>query len=340
MIASLRSQKLEKPLNNNDEIITPAVTFPTTLAPIIQNNFVPVFIDCDVQTLNIIPEFLDDAISSKTKALFIPHTLGNPNYMDEILKIAQDHNLYILEDCCDALGGRFNGNLLGTFGDMASLSFYPAHQITTGEGGGVIVNNPEFSKIILSLRDWGRDCWCKPGQNNSCGQRFSWQLGNLPYGFDHKYIYSHIGYNLKATEMQAAIGLAQLEKLEDFLIKRRENFTYYFENLSKLSDYLILPKWHEKSEPSWFGFPIITKDGVDTYNLMTFLEKNNIETRKIFAGNILLQPGFLHIKHRIYGNLNNSNQIMENGFFIGVYPGLTEGMLSFVIEKFYEYFGN
>ena len=332
MVSSLKSQKLENPLKPGDEIITPAVTFPTTLTPILQNGFVPVFIDCDVGTYNIIPELLEEAVTKKTRAIVIPHTLGNPVNMDVVMKLSQKYNLYILEDACDALGAEWDGKLVGTFGNMASLSFYPAHHITMGEGGGVIVNDSKFVKIALSIRDWGRDCWCEPGKSNTCGKRFSGQYGKLPFGYDHKYVYSHLGYNLKLTDMQAAIGLAQFEKLSTFIAARRKNFMFYYENLKELEDKIILPKWEKKANPSWFGFPITVREGIDAKKVIEKLEEAGIETRKVFAGNILKQPGFLDIPHRIVGNLKNTDEIMTRTFFIGVYPGLTEEMRGYVVQ--------
>jgi len=333
MVSALKSRNLKAPLVAGDEIITPAVTFPTTLAPIIQNGFVPVFVDCEMGTYNIDPKKLEQAVSGKTRAIFLPHTLGNPVNMDEVMAIAKRYNLYVLEDVCDALGAEWRGKLVGTFGNMASLSFYAAHHITMGEGGAVVVNDDKFSKITLSLRDWGRDCWCKPGQNNSCGKRFQGKYGTLPDGYDHKYVYSHIGYNLKMTDLQASIGLAQFEKLTGFAKAREVNFEFYYDNLQDMQDKIILPKWENKAKPSWFVFPITVRDGVDINNIIGKLESSGIETRKIFAGNILRQPGFMGIKHRISGNLKNTDMIMRNTFFIGVYPGLTEEKKEYVLSR-------
>jgi CDP-6-deoxy-D-xylo-4-hexulose-3-dehydrase len=338
MASALKSQKLKDSLKSGDEIITPAVTFPTTLTPILQNGFVPVFIDCDIGTYNMIPELLEEAVGTKTKAIFIPHTLGNPAHMDTVMKAAREHNLYILEDACDAFGAKWDGRLIGTFGNMASLSFYPAHQMTTGEGGGVIVNDKKFAKIALSIRDWGRHCWCEPGKNNTCGRRFNAQHGKLPFGYDHKYVYSHSGYNLKITDMQAAIGLAQLEKLPAFIDARRRNFMFFYDNFKCLEDKIILPRWEKKAEPSWFGFPITVRKDIDSEKVIEKLEKEGIETRKVFAGNILKQPGFLDIPHRIAGGLKNTDEIMMRTFFIGVYPALTEQMKEYASRVIKETF--
>ena len=338
MMSALRSSQFGSQLKAGDEVITPSVTFATTVTPIVQNQLIPVFVDCEIGTYNIDPNQIEDAVSSKTKAIFVPHTLGNPCNMDVIMDIAKRKDLIVLEDSCDALGATYGGKLVGTFGSMASLSFYPAHHMTMGEGGGVIINDPQFTKIALSIRDWGRDCWCEPGHNNTCGQRFSGQFGDLPFGYDHKYVYSNLGYNLKVTDMQAAIGLAQLEKLEQFVETRRNNFNYYYEHLKAFEDKLILPRWEKKSNPSWFGFPITVRDGVDINRLIKHLEGAKIETRKIFAGNILKQPGFKKIKHRVHRDLKITDIIMEKTFFIGVYPGLTEEMREFVVFCFEKFF--
>ncbi|MBW2981150.1 lipopolysaccharide biosynthesis protein RfbH [Candidatus Woesearchaeota archaeon] len=338
MVSALASSQYSEHLKPGDEIITPAVTFPTTLAPIIQNQFTPVFVDCQIGTYNIDSNLIEGAISPKTRAIFIPHTLGNPCDMDKIAEIIERHNLVLIEDCCDTLGTTYNNKEVGTFGKMASLSFYPPHHITTGEGGCVVINDAKFIRIIRSLRDWGRDCYCEPGQSNACGKRFSGQYGSLPFGYDHKYVYSNIGYNLKATDMQAAIGLAQMDKIKPFIEARRNNFSYFYKHLKKFEDHLILPKWNKKANPSWFAFPITVKEDVDPNKLIGFLESANIETRKVFAGNILKHPGFKDIKHRIYGELTNSDTIMNRSFFVGVHPGLTEQMKKFVVSRFEQYF--
>lgn len=340
MMSSLASLQLKGHLKAGDEIITPAVTFPTTLTPIIQNGFIPVFVDCEVETYNIDAEQIEGAIGPRTRAIFVPHTLGNPCDMDTIMTISKKHGLIVLEDACDGLGSTYDDRLIGSFGSMASLSFYPAHHITMGEGGGVIVNDSRFSRIALSIRDWGRDCWCEPGHNNTCRKRFKGKFGDLPFGYDHKYVYSNLGYNLKVTDLQAAVGMAQFEKLGKFIRLRRENFSYFYERLIRFQDKLILPKWHKKSSPSWFGFPITVKEGVNLQRFIWFLEKSKIETRKVFAGNIVKQPGFRHIECRVHKNLKNSDTIMKKSFFIGVHPGLTRRMREYTVSRFEKFFAN
>lgn len=321
-----------------DEIITPAVTFPTTLAPIVQNQLIPVFIDCELGTYNVNPHLLAEAVGPRTKAIFVPHTLGNPCDMEIIMTVARQHNLWVLEDTCDALGAAFTGQLVGTFGALSSLSFYPAHHITLGEGGGVVVNHPRLQKVVRSLRDWGRDCWCDPGVSNTCGKRFGWQLGELPFGYDHKYIYSNIGYNLKATDLQAAIGLAQIDKIPDIIEARRKNFQLLLAGLKPLEEYLILPVVDERANPSPFGFAVTVREPIKRSDLVAHLENAKIETRQLFGGNVLRQPAFLNIQHRIHGNLQNSDTIMNNTFFVGVYPRLTEPMLEYVVDTFKNFF--
>lgn len=338
MLASLCSKQVERPLLPGDEVITPATTFPTTLAPILQNGLVPVFVDCEPNTLNMSFELVVAAIGQKTRAIFVPHTLGSPWHLAKYKALCQEKGLYLLEDCCDALGATYDGKLAGGFGDMASLSFYPAHQITMGEGGGVIVNNRHFSKVATSIRDWGRDCWCEPGCNDSCGKRFDWQLGDLPYGYDHKYIYSNIGYNLKVTDFQAAVGVAQWQRLEGFVNARRENFNFYLQHLQDLSEHLEFAEVDPLANPSWFGFPITVKPHVDRRALVEWLEAVNIETRLMFGGNILRQPAYRDIPHRVYGGLVESDRIMNQTFFIGVYPGLTLVMREFVVERVHAFF--
>jgi len=326
------------PLQPGDEVVTPAVTFPTTVAPIVQNRLVPVFVDCEVGTYNIDPRLVEDAVGPRTRAIFVPHTLGNPCDMETIAEIARRRGLWLLEDCCDALGATFNGQLAGTFGEMASLSFYPAHHITMGEGGGVVVNAFGLQRTVRSVRDWGRDCWCDPGKSGTCGSRFEWQTGELPHGYDHKYVYSNIGYNLKATDLQAAIGLAQLEKLDGFIEARRRNFQRLYEGLKAYEDRLVLPRTDPRANPSPFGFPITVRPGLDRQRLVRRLEDARIETRLLFGGNIVRQPGFLNIEKRIHGGLAESDAIMRDTFFIGVYPGLTPQMLDYVLETFEEFF--
>jgi CDP-6-deoxy-D-xylo-4-hexulose-3-dehydrase len=340
MVATICSPELDRLLGETgkprlrpgDEVITPAVTFPTTLTPIVQNRLVPVFVDCEVGTYNLNPHLIEDAIGPRTRAILIPHTLGNPGAMDVVTEIARRHNLWLLEDTCDALGATFDGKLAGTFGDMASLSFYPAHQMTMGEGGGVVINHPRLKKTARSIRDWGRDCWCDPGKNDTCGKRFCWELGDLPSGYDHKYIYSNLGYNLKPTDLQAAIGLAQIAKLPGFVEARRRNFRRLLEGLQPLAEHIILPTIDPRANPSPFGFPITVREGIDRKTVTGKLEAAQIETRLVFCGNILRQPGFTNIEHRIHGTLAESDRIMHNTFFVGVYPGITSEMVDYMIE--------
>jgi CDP-6-deoxy-D-xylo-4-hexulose-3-dehydrase len=340
MVAALRSRQLDDALAPGDEVITPSVTFPTTLTPILQNQLVPVFVDCEIGTYNIDPARLADAVGPRTRAILAPHTLGNPCDLGTIMEVAERHGLIVLEDACDAFGATYDGRPVGSFGAMASLSFYPAHHMTMGEGGGVVVNDARFGKIALSLRDWGRDCWCEPGHNDTCGNRFSGQHGDLPFGYDHKYVYSNVGYNLKVTDMQAAIGLAQLDKLDAFVAARRDNFAYYYERLKPLADRIVLPVWEAAAEPSWFGFPITAADGGEAQALVAHLERALVETRKVFAGNILRQPGFLDIPHRVHDTLANADEIMARTFFIGVYPGLTAEMREYVADTILAFFGD
>lgn len=339
-MSSLTARDLPNRLEAGDEVITPAVTFPSTLAPIVQTGLTPVFVDAEVGSYNINPHLVEEAVSPRTRAIFIPHTLGNPCDMDLIVDIAKRHQLYLIEDACDALGSTFRGKWVGTFGDLATLSFFPAHHITTGEGGGVVLNNPKLVKIARSLRDWGRDCWCAPGESNTCTQRFGWKLGELPPGYDHKYIYSHIGYNLKPTDLQAAIGVVQVDRLSDFVRRRRAHFDRFYEALEPFQDFITLPRKDARSEPAWFGFPICVKNGLSKRELVQWLETGKIETRAVFGGNILCQPGYAHIAHRVAGDLSQSNIIMRDSFFIGVYPGLTEEMMGFVIDRFKNFFNN
>jgi CDP-6-deoxy-D-xylo-4-hexulose-3-dehydrase len=338
MVATLCSAQLENHLTAGDEVITPAVTFPSTLAPILQNQLVPVFVDCELGTYNIDPRLLEAAVGPRTRAIFVPHTLGNPCDMDTICAVAKKHDLFLLEDCCDAFGSTFGGQLCGTFGEMSSLSFYPAHHITMGEGGGVAVKSAAVGKIAKSIRDWGRDCWCDPGVADTCGKRFGWQLGELPAGYDHKYIYSNIGYNLKLTDLQAAIGLAQLDKLPRFVEARQRNFRRLYDGLKPFEEFLILPQWHEKADPSWFGFPLTVRGGVKRFDLVQWLEKNLIDSRQIFGGNILRQPGYQHIPRRVVGALDNSDRVMTDSLFLGVFPGITDSMVDYVVERMTAFF--
>ncbi|MFQ5902793.1 MAG: lipopolysaccharide biosynthesis protein RfbH [Candidatus Binatia bacterium] len=339
-VGSLMSHDLEGHLKKGDEVITPAVTFPSTLAPILQNGLIPVFVDAEVETCNINPHLIEEAISPRTRALMIPHTLGNPCDMDIIGDIVRRHHLFLVEDTCDALGSTFRGRLVGTFGDIGTLSFFPAHHITMGEGGGVIMNKARFSKIARSLRDWGRDCWCAPGESNTCTKRFGWQLGSLPEGYDHKYIYSHVGYNLKPTDLQAAVGVVQADRIQEFIEKRRQNFLSLYRALEPYQDFIILPRLDPRSQPAWFGFPITVKNGVSKRELVQWLEAAKIETRAIFGGNILRQPGYVNVACRVPGGLIQSDIIMRDTFFIGVYPGLTQDMINFTIERLKSFFSN
>ena len=342
-VSALTSPKLsEKRLKAGDEVITTACGFPSTLNPIIQNNLVPVLIDVEIGTYNIQAEQIESAISEKTKAIVIPHTLGNPTDLDAIMKIVKKYDLWFVEDNCDALGSRYGGKHTGTFGHISTCSFYPAHHITMGEGGAVCTNNPLLKKIIASFRDWGRDCWCDPGCDNSCKKRFDWQLGALPTGYDHKYIYSHIGYNLKATDMQAAVGVEQLKKLPGFIDKRKENFNLLYLGLKKYENYFVLPEPTPHSEPSWFGFPILVKDNApfSRENIVKYLEKKKIATRMLFGGNLLMQPAYEGIQCRVMEPLTNTDLVMNNLFWIGVYPGLTKEMANYVEQCFKEFISN
>ena len=337
-VMALMSRQLPRPLAPGDEVITPAVTFPTTVAPLVHGGIVPVFVDCEIDTYNIDPARIEAAISPKTRAILVPHTLGIPCDLDALTEIAGRHGLTLVEDCCDALGSRFRGRLVGTFGDLATLSFFPAHHITMGEGGGVIVNAAHLSPIVRSVRDWGRDCWCAPGESNTCGKRFGWQLGDLPCGYDHKYTYSNLGYNFKPTDLQAAIGVAQLDRLPAFVAARRANFSKLYDGLRAYEDRLILPRLDARAEPSWFALPLTVQNGVSRRELVHWLEHANIETRELFGGNILKQPGYRHITMRQAGPLETTDRIMRDTFFIGVYPGLTDGMIEYVLETFAGFF--
>jgi CDP-6-deoxy-D-xylo-4-hexulose-3-dehydrase len=340
-VSALTSPKLgDKRMKPGDEVITSACGFPTTLNPIIQNNLIPVFVDVELGTYNIQADQIENAISEKTKAIIIPHTLGNPADLDRISYLVKKYDLWFIEDNCDALGSQFRGKFTGTFGHISTCSFYPAHHITMGEGGAVLTNDPLLKKILMSFRDWGRDCWCEPGCDNSCKKRFSWTMGGLPYGYDHKYIYSHIGYNLKVTDMQAAIGVAQLQKLPAFIEQRKENFTRLFRALEKYSPYVILPKSVKDADPSWFGFPVLVRDDApfSRLDLVNHLEEHKIATRMLFGGNLLKQPAYEGIHHRISGSLKNTDKVMNNLFWVGVYPGLTIEMLDYLIAAFERFF--
>jgi len=334
-VSTLTSPKLgKKRLNPGDEVITTACGFPTTLNPIIQNNLIPVFVDVELGTYNIQVDQIENAISDKTKAIIIPHTLGNPADLNQISKLVKKYNLWFIEDNCDALGSRYQGKFTGTFGHMSTCSFYPAHHITMGEGGAVLTNDPLLKKIIMSFRDWGRDCYCEPGCDNSCGKRFGWTLGNLPAGYDHKYIYSHIGYNLKVTDMQAAIGVAQLYKLPGFIEQRKQNFALLMEVCKRYSRYFILPSTVDGADPSWFGFPLMVRTDAPftRADIVTFLEQHGIATRMLFGGNLLKQPAYTDIHYRIAGTLEHTDLVMENVFWIGVYPGINQEKMNFMCD--------
>jgi len=340
-ISALTSPKLgNRRLKSGDEVITTACGFPTTLNPIIQNNLVPVFIDVEIGTYNIQADMIKKAITKKTRAIFIAHTLGNPADLDKITKIAHKHKLWLIEDNCDSLGSKFKGKYTGTFGHISTCSFYPAHHITLGEGGAVLTNDPLLKKIIMSFRDWGRDCWCETGEDNTCGKRFKWKLGKLPFGYDHKYIYSHIGYNLKVTDMQAAIGVAQLEKLQGFIKARKMNFNHLRTYLKKYDKYLLLPSPSKYSDPSWFGFPIMVKDNAPftRADIVNYLEYHKIATRMLFGGNLTKQPAYENIKCRIVGGLKNTDLVMNNLFWVGVYPGIDDRKLAYIAKTFDNFF--
>jgi CDP-6-deoxy-D-xylo-4-hexulose-3-dehydrase len=338
-LSGLTSKKLgDRALKAGDEVITVAMGFPTTVNPIIQNGLAPVLIDIDIHTLDALPEMIEEAVSTKTRAIMMAHTLGNPFNLDEVQRICEKYNLWLIEDSCDALGSKYNGKLTGSFGDTATLSFYPAHHITTGEGGAVFVKSPLVRKQIESFRDWGRDCYCETGKDNTCNKRFEWKLGDLPYGYDHKYTYSHIGYNLKATEMQAALGLSQFSKLDFFVEKRRTNFDYLKQRLSHIEG-LKIAEATKNSEPSWFGFPITldVNHPANREDLIKFLNSRKIGTRLVFAGNITKQPAYKDVNFRIVGDLKNSDIAMMRSFWLGVYPGLTPEMLDYVADSVSEF---
>jgi len=338
-LSALTSPKLgKKALKPGDEVITVAAGFPTTVNPIIQNGLVPVFVDVELGTYDAVIDQVREAISPKTRAIMMAHTLGNPFDVAQIKSICQEHDLWLVEDSCDALGSTYDGKRTGSFGDTATVSFYPAHHITTGEGGAVFVNKPLIKKQVESFRDWGRDCYCATGHDNTCHKRFEWQLGNLPKGYDHKYIYSHIGYNLKATDMQAALGLSQLKKLDRFISARKQNFGTLRHLLSDITDF-ILPEATANSDPSWFGFPLTIRpeSSIDRTELLRNLDKHKIGTRLLFAGNLLKQPAYMNIEHRVIGDLQNSDLVMTNTFWLGVYPGLTSEMLEYVSDVIHEF---
>ena len=340
--SALTSHKLgDRAIKPGDEVIGVAAGFPTTVNPILQFGAVPVFVDVELGTYNIDASKIEEAISSKTKAIMLAHTLGNPYNLDVIVALCEKYNLWLVEDCCDALGSTYNGQLVGTFGDIGTLSFYPAHHITMGEGGAVFTNNAELKKIAESFRDWGRDCFCAPGKDNTCGRRFCQKLGQLPEGYDHKYTYSHLGYNLKISDMQAACGLAQLDKAPTFIQQRKDNFAYLKDRLASCEEFFILPQATPNAEPSWFGFPITLKDDApfSRVDLLQYLDQNKIGTRLLFAGNLTRQPYMIGRNYRVSGQLINTDTVMNNTFWIGVQPALTREMLEFSVSKIEAFLG-
>lgn len=342
-VSSLTSHLLKKrrPLKPGDEVVTCATGFPTTVNPLLQQGLVPVFVDVDIPTYNIKSDRIEAAITDKTRAIVIAHTLGNPYDLGTVMEIAKKHDLFVMEDCCDALGATYNGQKVGTFGDVGTVSFYPAHHITMGEGGAVFANNLLIKRAFESIRDWGRDCYCAPGMDNTCGNRFRWKLGELPEGYDHKYTYSHLGYNLKITDMQAAVGLAQLDRIDDFVAARRDNFKALWSALEPYQNELILPEATPNSDPSWFGFPITVRNPnkVKRNELVQFLNEKKIGTRLLFGGNLIKQPYMLERNFRVHGDLTQSDRVMNDCFWIGVYPGINEEMVDYMVSAIGEFLG-
>ena len=340
-VAALTSQRLgDRRLRPGDEVITLAAGFPTTVNPILQNRLVPVFVDVQIPTFNVDVSYLETALSDRTRAVIFAHTLGNPFDLDAVTTFAKKHGLWLIEDCCDALGSTYRGQKVGTFGDLATVSFYPAHHITMGEGGCVLTDKPLMRTLVESFRDWGRDCWCAPGKENTCGKRFDWRLGDLPHGYDHKYIFSHVGYNLKATDMQAAVGVAQLKKLPAFIEARKRNFAYLKAGLKdkNVEEHFILPEATPNSDPSWFGFPLLARETAPFSRnaLIDFLYEKKIGTRQLFGGNLVRQPAYADLNYRVVGDLRTSDRVMNQAFWIGVYPGLTPAILDYVLETINE----
>lgn len=339
-LSTLTSARLqERRLQPGDEVITVAAGFPTTVNPIFQCGLVPVFVDVQIPTYNVDTAQLEAALSDRTGAVILAHTLGNPFDVETVKRFADQHSLWLIEDCCDAVGSTYNHQNVGTFGDLATTSFYPAHHITMGEGGCVLTDKPLLKTLAESFRDWGRDCWCAPGKENTCGKRFDWQLGELPHGYDHKYIYSHVGYNLKATDMQAAVGVAQLKKLPGFIEARRRNFSYLSAGLKDLEEFLVLPEATLNSDPSWFGFPLLVRDNApfSRNDLIEYLDSRKIGTRQLFGGNLVRQPAYRGLNYRVVGDLSTSDRVMKQAFWIGVFPGLTQQMLDYVIESLHSF---
>jgi CDP-6-deoxy-D-xylo-4-hexulose-3-dehydrase len=333
-LSCLTSSSLaERALRPGDEVITVAAGFPTTVNPIIQNGMVPVFVDVVIPTYNLDVSQLEEALSERTRAVMVAHTLGNPFELSAVTAFVKKHHLWLIEDCCDAVGATYQGRHVGSFGDLATTSFYPAHHITMGEGGCVMTDRPALKKLVESFRDWGRDCWCEPGVANTCGKRFDWELGDLPYGYDHKYTYTHIGYNLKLTDMQAAVGVAQLKKLEYFIAARQKNFNEMHEGLKELDEFLILPQATTGSNPSWFGFPLMVREEApfNRNDLVQHLETHKIGTRLLFGGNLIRQPAYKEVSYRVIGDLGNTDRVMNRTFWIGIFPGITEAMMDYVL---------